>query len=100
MRGLAVLYRRPSQEKSVPDNVRTGGNRVTTTTPAPPTWAHPDLSRFDPLPRILCYDDFDHGLQGWTGLIGNYEDTLDRLLPGFRDLRPPMLSNLTAWDTG
>jgi hypothetical protein len=73
---------------------------VTTTTTAPPLWANPDLSRFDPLPRILCYDDFDRGLHGWTGLIGNYEDTLDRLLPGFRDLRPPMLSNLTAWDTG
>ena len=73
---------------------------MTTAPPAPPTWANPDLGRFDPLPRILCYDDFDRGLQGWTGLIGNYEDTLDRLLPGFRDLRPPMLSNLTAWDTG
>ncbi|MGN6701020.1 MAG: DUF6772 family protein [Thermomicrobiales bacterium] len=73
---------------------------MTAATPAPPTWANPGLSRFDPLPRILCYDDFDRGLQGWTGLIGNYEDTLDRLLPGFRDLRPPMLSNLTTWDTG
>jgi len=60
----------------------------------------PHLSRFNPLSRIIFYDDFDRGLQGWTALIGNYEDTLDVILPGFRDLRPPMLSNLTAWDTG
>jgi hypothetical protein len=62
--------------------------------------SNPDLSRFSPLSRIICYDDFDSGLQGWTALIGNYEDTLDSILPGFRDLRPPMLSNLTTWDTG
>ncbi len=62
--------------------------------------ANPRLSRFDPLERILCYDDFDAGLNGWTGLIGNYEDSLDAMLPDYRDLRPPMLSNLTMWDTG
>jgi hypothetical protein len=62
--------------------------------------AHPDLSRFDPLPDILFYDDFDRGLQGWTGLIGNYEDSLDSILPPYRDLRPPMLTNSSAWDTG
>ena len=62
--------------------------------------ANPNLSRFSPLSRIICYDDFDRGLHGWTALIGNYEDTLDSILPGFRDLRPPMLSNLTVWDTG
>ncbi|MDA0748332.1 MAG: hypothetical protein O2954_17585 [bacterium] len=62
--------------------------------------ADPRLSRFEPRPRILLFDDFDEGLQGWTGLIGNYEDSLDSLLPGFRDLRPPMLSNSTMWDTG
>ncbi len=61
---------------------------------------NPDLDRFDPLERILYYDDFDRGLQGWTALIGNYEHTLDSILPGFRDLRPPMLSNLSMWDTG
>jgi hypothetical protein len=62
--------------------------------------ADPQLSRFSPLSRIIFYDNFDWGLQGWTALIGNYEDNLDSILPGFRDLRPPMLSNLTAWDTG
>jgi len=44
------------------------------------------LSRFEPLERILFYDDFDHGLQGWTPLIGNYEDSLDSILPDYRDL--------------
>ena len=43
--------------------------------------ANPLLSRFDPLPRIIVADDFDRGLQGWTGLIGNYEDSLDSILP-------------------
>jgi hypothetical protein len=62
--------------------------------------ANPELSRFDPLDRILFYDDFDRGLHGWTSLIGNYEHTLDSILPEYRDLRPPMLSNLTSWDTG
>lgn len=62
--------------------------------------ANPRLSRFDPLDRILFYDDFDQGLQGWSELIGNYEGSLDSMLPDYRDLRPPMLSNLTMWDTG
>ncbi|MCB0116016.1 MAG: hypothetical protein KDD84_18075 [Caldilineaceae bacterium] len=60
----------------------------------------PALSRFDPLPKILFFDDFDHGLQGWTGLIGNYEGSLNSMLPPYRDLRVPQLSNLTQWDTG
>lgn len=55
---------------------------------------------FRPLSNILYADDFDRGLEGWTGLIGNYEDSLDSILPGFRDLRPPMLSNASVWDTG
>lgn len=62
--------------------------------------ADPRLSRFDPLSRILSYDDFDYGLQGWTALIGNYEDNLDAMLPPYQDLRGPMLSNLSMWDTG
>ena len=55
---------------------------------------------FRPLPDIIYADDFDCGLQGWTGLIGNYEHSLDSILPEYRDLRPPMLSNATTWDTG
>lgn len=62
--------------------------------------ADPRLSRFDPLSRILSYDDFDYGLQGWTALIGNYEDNLDAMLPQYQDLRGPMLSSLSMWDTG
>jgi hypothetical protein len=62
--------------------------------------ADPHLSHFDPLPRIIAYDDFDNGLQGWTPLVGNYEDSLDSMLPEYRDLRGPMLSNVTVWDTG
>ena len=62
--------------------------------------AHAGLSKFDPLSRIIFYDDFDRGLQGWSELIGNYEDSLDSMLPGYEDLRPPMLSNGTMWDTG
>ena len=62
--------------------------------------ADPGLSRFDPLPRIIYHDDFNRGLRGWVELIGNYEDSLDSMLPPFADLRPPMLSSGTHWDTG
>jgi hypothetical protein len=62
--------------------------------------ANPELSRFDPLDRILFYDDFDQGHQGWTSLIGNYEDSLDSMLPQYTTMRGPMLSNLSMWDTG
>ena len=55
---------------------------------------------FEPLTTILFRDDFDTGLHGWTGLIGNYETSLDNMLPQYADLRPPMLSNCTVWDTG
>ncbi len=58
------------------------------------------LSRFDPLPRILFYDDFDEGLQGWTTLVGNYEDDIDRMHPGYQQITAPMLSNLSHWDCG
>ncbi len=60
----------------------------------------PRLSRFDPLERIFFYDDFDEGIRGWSELIGNYEHSLDSMLPEYSDMRPPMLSNLTMWDTG
>ena len=68
--------------------------------PLHPFHTHPQLSKFDPLPRIIFYDDFDHGLQGWSELIGNYEDSLDTMLPQYADMRPPMLSSGTMWDTG
>ena len=62
--------------------------------------ADPSLSRFDPLPRIIYHDDFNRGLRGWVELIGNYEDSLDSMLPQYADMRPPMLSSGTHWDTG
>ena len=65
-----------------------------------PFRSHPSLSRFDPLPRIFYYDDFNQGMNGWTALIGNYEGNLDRMHPGYRSLTQPMLSNLTHWDGG
>ena len=64
------------------------------------TTTDPRLSRFDPLERIFFYDDFDEGIRGWSELIGNYEHSLDSMLPEYSDMRPPMLSNLTMWDTG
>src|SRR5438093_959827 len=63
-------------------------------------WADPRLSRFDPLGRIVYFDDFDDGHHGWMELIGNYEDSLETMLPHYRDHRPPMLSSATMWDTG
>lgn len=60
----------------------------------------PKLSRFSPLSRIITFDDFDGGFNGWTNLIGNYEGSLGTMLPQYRDLRGPMLSNGTMWDTG
>jgi hypothetical protein len=62
--------------------------------------ANPDLSRFDPLPRILFVNDFDAGTHGWTELSGNHDNNLDNLRERARDLRPPQLSNCTFFDTG
>jgi hypothetical protein len=62
--------------------------------------ADPALSRYSPLSRILAYDDFSHGMAGWTALTGNYEDTLDNVLPAFRGMYAPQLSAATHWDTG
>jgi len=56
------------------------------------------LNKFRPLERILSYDDFDRGLNGWTELTGNYQQDKMALVPGherFSDLRPPMLSSAT-----
>jgi hypothetical protein len=62
--------------------------------------ADPRLSRFDPLPRIICFDDFDRGFCGWTQLVGNYEHTLDAMLPGYAQHSQAMLSTLPTWDFG
>ncbi|WP_342364243.1 DUF6772 family protein [Terrarubrum flagellatum] len=62
--------------------------------------ADPALSRFDPLPRIITFDDFDRGFCGWTQLVGNYEHTLDSMLPGYAQHSQAMLSTLSTWDFG
>jgi hypothetical protein len=61
---------------------------------------NPALGRFDPLPRIIAFDDFDRGLCGWTQLVGNYEHDLDSMLPGYSQHTSPMLSTLSHWDAG
>jgi hypothetical protein len=58
------------------------------------------LSRFDPLPRIIAFDDFDRGLCGWTQLVGNYEHNIGTMLPGYAQHLSPMLSTLGHWDAG
>lgn len=63
-------------------------------------YMNPKLSRFDPIGRIITFDDFDTGLNGWNQLTGNYERSLDKMLPGYTSIRSPMLSTLTHWDTG
>ena len=62
--------------------------------------ADPALSRFDPLPRIISFDDFARGHCGWSQLVGNYEDTLDSMLPGYAQHSSAMLSTLGHWDAG
>ena len=62
--------------------------------------ADPKLSRFDPLPRIIALDDFDRGFCGWTQLVGNYEHSLDSMLPGYAQHSQAMLSTLPTWDFG
>jgi hypothetical protein len=60
----------------------------------------PALSRFDPLPRIISLDDFSRGHCGWSQLVGNYEDDLDSMLPGYAQHSSAMLSTLSHWDAG
>ena len=53
--------------------------------------SQPQISRFDPMKRIIFFDDFDNGIGGWTELIGNYEGSLDTVLPPYVDHRPPQV---------
>jgi len=62
--------------------------------------ADPALSRFDPLPRLLCLDNFNTGSCGFVQLIGNYEGSLDSMLPEYARYSQPMLSTINHWDTG
>ena len=62
----------------------------------------PALSKFDPLPRILTYDDFNAGANGWVELIGNHDGhgDLDTVDDHMRDFRPPQLSSCDFFDVG
>lgn len=62
--------------------------------------ADPALSRFDPLPRLICHDDFSRGHCGWSQLVGNYEGDLDSMLPGYAQHTSAMLSTLAHWEAG
>jgi hypothetical protein len=62
--------------------------------------ADPRLGKFNPLPRILFFDDFDEGINGWCELIGNHDGNLDNIRASMADLRPPQLSNCTFFDIG
>ena len=42
------------------------------------------LSRFNPLPRILAFDDFDDGLHGWCELVGNHNGGFERVAAGLQ----------------
>lgn len=58
------------------------------------------LSRYNPLARILFFDDFDDGVNGWCELIGNHNGNLDNVRDVMADLRPPQLSSCTFFDIG
>lgn len=58
------------------------------------------LSKYNPLPRILFFDDFDEGVNGWCELIGNHAGNLDDIRQLSKDFRPPQLSSCTFFDIG
>lgn len=62
--------------------------------------ADPRLSKFNPLARILAFDDFDEGVNGWAELVGNHDGDLDTVRPGYGDFRPAQLSTCTFFDIG
>lgn len=61
---------------------------------------NPELSKFNPLRRILFYDDFDNGHNGWCELQANHNGNLDELRPALRDMRPPQISSCSFFDIG
>ncbi|SDS57342.1 DUF6772 family protein [Microlunatus soli] len=53
------------------------------------------LSKFKPLDRVITYDDFDHGFNGWMDLTPNFVEEDYRSFPSIVDLErwaPSMLS--------
>ena len=58
------------------------------------------LSKYNPLSRILFFDDFDEGMNGWCELVGNHAGDLRDVREVARDFRPPQLSSCTFFDIG
>ena len=58
------------------------------------------LDKYNPLPRVLYFDDFDEGMNGWCELVGNHTGNLDQIRPIAKDFRPPQLSSCTFFDIG
>ncbi len=58
------------------------------------------LSKYNPRPRILCFDDFDEGINRWCELVGNHTGILDQIRPIAKDFRPPQLSSCTFFAIG
>ena len=58
------------------------------------------LSRFDPMPRIITFDDFDYGFCGLGQLVGNYEQSLDAMNASYQQHTHPQLLNLSYWGSG
>ena len=50
--------------------------------------------------RVICFDDFDEGLCGWSRLLGNYHGDIGTMLPSYAQHTSPMLSSLAHWDAG
>ncbi len=60
----------------------------------------PRLSKYNPLARILFYDDFDEGMNGWCELVGNHAGDLRDIRKMALDFRPPQLSTCSYFDIG
>ena len=58
------------------------------------------LSKYNPLSRILFYDDFDEGMNGWCELVGNHTGDLRDIREMAADFRPPQLSSCSYFDIG
>lgn len=57
------------------------------------------LEKYNPLSKIICYDDFDRGLNGWVPLTPNLKQDEIDYFPSQRrhiDWGAPMLSTATA----
>ena len=56
------------------------------------------ISKYNPPPRILSFDDVNRGFNGWCELVGNHDGNLDNIQPVSSDMRPAQLSTCTFFD--